>query len=47
MLVFLIIFGLSGIVTFQQYPGVVYMFIWYTLIVTIFFIVERFESRKK
>ena len=45
MLLFLVLFGIVGIIVFHSIPALVYMFIWYTLIVTILFIEERIEDR--
>ena len=46
MLTLCVLFGIAGIIIFHNFPPVVYMFIWYTLIVTCFWIEEKIESRK-
>lgn len=46
MLLLMVLMGIIGIVIFHAFPIITYLFGWYTLICTIFFITERIESRK-
>ena len=47
MLLFLVLCGIVGIIVFHTIPAIVYMLVWYTLAVTLFYITERYEERHK
>lgn len=47
MLMFLLLVGIAGMIVFHNFPGLVYLIAWYTLFVTVLFVEERIESRRK
>ena len=45
MLLFFVLFGVAGLLIFHNFPVLMYMFGWYTVINLCLFIEERIESK--